>query len=554
MAEELTLGRSQDNDIVVANPFLSGTHAALTLLDLKDLRFRIRDLGSTNGTFKDGQKVQETEFVVGDDIRLGQYVLKPSDYLGSFIGGQEPAAKAAPARSGGGAGIGTRLLSVGIAAAVVAALWFIAGPEAGGVAEGAVRAGALVLLVLLLAQAMQGVLHNLQRASGEKRFHAEMFRKWQQDAEDRLASFKQNAAHEADAWQGFRKFEVARKVPECRDITSFYLKPHDGKPLPAFKAGQYLMFNLKIPGQERDTIRCYSLSDSFHEDYYRVSIKKAAPPRDKPEAPWGLSSSFFHEQVEEGSILDVKAPGGNFYLDVNQRSGVVLIAGGVGLTPMVSMLNTLTAMNSDRDIWFFYGVRNGDEVAMEEHLRKSAGLGDNIHMNFCFSNPKDDEQQGTHYDHAERVSVDLFKRLLPSNNYDFYMCGPPPMMNSVAEGLAAWGVPDANVHAEAFGPAAIKKDTKKDQVAPVGNDAKIRFAVTDKEIDWKAADNQSILHTARDAGVALNSACEAGKCGTCLVAIREGEVEYLEEPDFDPEEGSCLTCCSVPKGNLVLDA
>ena len=260
------------------------------------------------------------------------------------------------------------------------------------------------------------------------------------------------------SWNGFRKFEIQSIVSEAKDINSYYLVPHDGKPLPPFLPGQYLTFQLKIPDLAKPLIRCYSLSDSpNHSDRYRVSIKKILSPRNEPDAPPGRSSSYFHESLNVGDILDVKAPSGHFYLQTAKDNSIVLIGGGIGITPVLSMLNALCESESKREVWFFLGLRNGSEHPMKDHLTELANVHENLQLNICYSNPEELDVKGHDYQHAERVSVDLFKRLLPSNNYTFYICGPPPMMEMVTEDLKLWGVPEDEIHFEAFGAATVKR-------------------------------------------------------------------------------------------------
>ncbi len=362
------------------------------------------------------------------------------------------------------------------------------------------------------------------------------------------------------SWSGFRKFEIARKVSEGGGIYSYYLRPHDGKPLPAFDPGQYLTFRLDIPGQPKQVMRCYSLSDSPKPDYYRVSIKAVPPPRDKPDVPAGLSSNFFHDQLNEGDILDVKAPGGHFFLDTTKHTPVVLIGGGIGVTPVLSMVNRIVDTGSTRECHFFYGLRNGKEHVMKEHLERLATEYENIHMHICYSDPDDDDIEGKDYHYAGRVSADLFKRVLPSSNYEYYFCGPPPMMNSLFEGLRDWGVPEKDINYEAFGPATVQKkkeaDTATDQEpAAAGSEAAfdVKFEKSGTSAAWDASIG-SLLDFADENGVDIDSGCRAGNCGTCIIAIKSGEVEYLSEPGEKPESGTCLTCICVPKGQLVLDA
>ncbi|MDP7662846.1 MAG: 2Fe-2S iron-sulfur cluster-binding protein [Nitrospinota bacterium] len=362
------------------------------------------------------------------------------------------------------------------------------------------------------------------------------------------------------SWPGYRKFTVQRKVPEGGGVCSFYLAPHDGKPLPSFKPGQFLTFNLHFQGggrdAEKEVVRCYSLSDrSGHADYYRVSIKKVPPPRDKPDLPPGVASSFFHDSLIEGDILDVKAPRGNFFLDTSQQSPIVLIGGGIGISPVLSMLNTIAESRSHREVWFFLGVRNQRDHIFKEHLHNLTLEHENIRLNVCYSDPTDNDVEGRDYQHGEQVSVDLFKRILPSNNYDFYICGPPPMMKSLTEGLKKWGVPGNHVHFEAFGPASVKKEpaeTEKDG-ADAGPKHKIVFAKSNKTLPWDTSSG-SIMDFALANGVNIDSGCRAGNCGTCVTAIKSGQVTYIQEPGTAPEAGTCLTCISAPNGDLTLDA
>jgi len=357
-------------------------------------------------------------------------------------------------------------------------------------------------------------------------------------------------------WNGFRKFQVAKKVRECADVDSFYLAPHDGRPLPPFKPGQYITFHLSVPGESKPIIRCYSLSDSpSHPDYYRVTIKKALPPPEVPDAKPGRASCFFCDSVKEGDILDVKAPNGHFFLDLADDKPVVLISGGVGVTPMVSMLNAIIASGQKREVWFFFGARNGADHIFKDYMTEVAVKHDFVRMHVCYSRPGPKEVKGKDYQHEGRVSVDLMKELLPSNNYDYFICGPGPFMKSLTDGLEFWGVPDKHVHFEAFGPATVKKATPAP--TPHETDAlskvQITFSRAGKTLRWMPTVN-SLLELAEANGIRIDAGCRAGNCGTCLVAIKSGEVGYMAGQGGGVEAGSCLTCVCKPKSDLVLDA
>lgn len=358
------------------------------------------------------------------------------------------------------------------------------------------------------------------------------------------------------AWSGFRKFRVEGKVLEAESCCSFYLAPHDGRPLPAYLPGQYLTFRLQIPGQSREVTRCYSLSDSpDHSDYYRVTIKRIPPPGGTPEAPPGLVSSHFHDRLQVGDIVDVKAPSGHFHLDVDSRTPVVLVGGGIGVTPALSMLGYLASSPSKREVWFFYGVRNGNEHILKDYLREIAEQNPHIHLVACYSDPLATDRAEEDFHFAERVSVDLFKRVLQVNNFEFYICGPPPMMESLTKGLAEWGVPEEHIHFEAFGPASVKRIARLDTAGSADAAGfEVNFVRSNKTVLWSEGAG-TLLELAEAHGIRLDSGCRAGSCGTCVTAIRDGKVDYLcGNPDFDIEKGSCLACVAVPKGALSLDA
>jgi ferredoxin-NADP reductase len=392
---------------------------------------------------------------------------------------------------------------------------------------------------------------NLRRVLGERRQSALAL----QVLETELASVRElrnKHAESAPPWNGFRKFLVSNKVRECGDVFSFYLTPHDKKPLTDFSPGQYLTFRLNIPGNAAPLVRCYSISDAPRRETYRVTIKRVAP-REKGGPP-GVGSTFFHDQVEAGDILDVKAPSGQFFLDPYAPKPVVLIGSGIGLTPVLAMLNTLVAQGSRREIWFFHGVRNGTDHIMKSYLETLARENPNVRLNVCCSDLDGSYELGRDYQHAGRISPDLLKKVLPSNNFDFYICGPGPMMQDMTEGLKAWGVPDANIHYETFGPSSVKKVAAV--VAPGATAATgfaVQFRKSCKTVQW-LGDHSNILELAESNGVNIPSACRAGACGTCQVAVFSGEIGYVEKPDFETEPGTRLTCIGTPKSDLVLDA
>ena len=352
------------------------------------------------------------------------------------------------------------------------------------------------------------------------------------------------------AFLGWRKFRVARKVFENDDITSIYLEPLNGRKLKPFKPGQYLTYEFPIPGQPDPVIRTYSLSDAPDSRHYRASIKRVPPPRDHPDFAPGLSSNFVRDQLKEGDILRVQAPTGGFTLDPRRHGPVVLMGSGIGLTPVLSMLKTLAAHRSRREIWFFYGTRCSSEEALRGEIEASVAALPNGHLFICHSNPEPNEKPDQDYHFADRISVDILKRTLPRNRYDFYFCGPSPMMESCYHGLLDWGVPEKHLHYEAFGPSSLKKRNLPNGVAAT---AKIAFRKSKKTLTWDGT-KTSLLELAESQGLHLRFGCRAGACGTCKVRLRKGEVVYSSQPAADPGSGRCLICVALPAGDLEIDA
>ena len=357
----------------------------------------------------------------------------------------------------------------------------------------------------------------------------------------------------------FRKFRVDRKVMEdaCSSICSFFLVPEDGKPLPPFLPGQFLTFRIDLPVAMGGTqiIRCYSLSDAPCPDYYRVSIKRAPPPLGS-HVPSGRSSNYFHDYVTIGSILRVRAPSGHFHID-RSKDPLVLIGGGIGITPMLSMLNWCLVSQLGREVWLFYGVRNGRELVMKSHLDALALSHTNFHLLLCFSAPQPEDLVGRDYHHQGRIDIKLLQTQLPAKLYHFYICGPTLMLESLVLALEDWKVPVTHIHFEAFGPSSIKRRKAKDSVTDAQNEAAkaifVNFAQSGKQLQWSPLAG-NLLELAESQGISVNFGCRTGSCGSCQTKILSGEIAYGQPPDYDPEPGTCLLCVCSPKTSITLEA
>ncbi len=363
------------------------------------------------------------------------------------------------------------------------------------------------------------------------------------------------AQREELAWTGWRDLRVARRQIEDPNgnVCSFYLQAADGAALPPYKPGQFLTFRLAIPdpatGADKTVVRCYSLSDAPRADQYRISVKRVPPSA--PALPPGLSSNFLHERVQQGAVLAVKAPSGHFYLDPAGTDPVVLIGGGIGVTPMLAMLHACLETGSAREIWFFYAVREAADLVFKDALRTLAARHPNLHLHICASRPRPSEERGRDYDHPGHLDIDRLRLTLPLAPFHYYICGPGPMMETLVPALAAWGVPDERIHYEAFGPASVPKRAPAVPAAVAATQScTVRFEKSGKSIVWDGRD-ASLLDFAERHGVALDSGCRAGSCGSCQTRVLAGAVAYRSSPDFDPDPGHCLPCVAVPKSEQL---
>lgn len=366
------------------------------------------------------------------------------------------------------------------------------------------------------------------------------------------------------AWPGWRQFRVARRTFEdaARSQCSFRLEPVDGLPLLPFRPGQFLTFALDIPGDpagpapgERILTRCYSLSDQPDPAAFRVTVKRAPAPAGKPDVPRGVCSNHLFDHVHEGDVVAVKAPAGRFFLDPDSGTPVVLIAGGIGVTPLLSMLRWCLVSQPARIIHLYYGVRNGREQAFKPLLEQLAGAHPNFHLNVVYSQPEKADVLGRDFQHAGHVEIDLLQRTLPEGPRQFYVCGPAAMMEGLIPALRHWGVPEEDIHREAFGPASGRPlaGASGEQAPMDGLSIEVKFRRSARTLVWDGRD-ASLLDFAERHSVAVEAGCRSGSCGTCDTMLVSGTVRYAHAPDHELAPGHCLPCIGVPATPLVLDA
>lgn len=258
-------------------------------------------------------------------------------------------------------------------------------------------------------------------------------------------------AEVAGGWVGFRTFRIARKEVESSVITSFYLAPVDGGKLPEFKPGQYI--TLRVEGPDGyTTMRNYSLSDKPGQEHFRISVKREIG-RDA-DTPDGYVSNLLHAKLEVDSELEVSAPCGEFFLDVTERHErpLVLLAAGVGVTPLISMLLSALEMMPGREIVFIHGVEDEQVQAFRATIDALSAKYPNLKAHYRYNAPVKPEAVHSDSSSTGLVDAELIESLVPQRDADYYFCGPQAFMVNIYHQLLTWGIPPMQVHFEFFGP------------------------------------------------------------------------------------------------------
>jgi nitric oxide dioxygenase len=258
----------------------------------------------------------------------------------------------------------------------------------------------------------------------------------------REAGLRHDIESQDGGWSGWRAFVVDQKIRESAVITSFVLRPQDGGKVATHKPGQYLTFAFDTP-TDQGVKRNYSISQAANGETYRISVKRETN---------GLASGHLHDAIQVGDVLMATPPAGDFHFKPAERP-VVLLSGGVGLTPMIAMLEAIAAEHPKLDAHFVHGALNGDVHALAGQVRALAAAHGRTSVATFYSEPLATDALGETHDVEGFVSIDWLKAHTPFTAADFYLCGPKPFLRVLVRGLIEAGVPTDQVHYEVFGPA-----------------------------------------------------------------------------------------------------
>jgi ferredoxin-NADP reductase len=232
---------------------------------------------------------------------------------------------------------------------------------------------------------------------------------------------------------------------------------------------------------------------------------------------------------------------------------IVLIGAGIGITPLVSMLEAIIHTGRRREVYALFGFRNGREHPFKDRLARLAESFPQLQVHVSYSAPLGEDVHYKDYNHRGRLTIERVRAVLPSSNYRFYVCGPGPMMESLVPALWDWGVPESHVHFEAFGPASVRSAASAQARERKMQRCEVTFERNGRVVEWDGS-FASLLEFGEAAGITMPSGCRAGSCGECMTAVHSGSITSVKKPGIAVPAGHCLTCISTPTGALVLDA
>jgi len=259
---------------------------------------------------------------------------------------------------------------------------------------------------------------------------------------------------EKHGWNGFKPFNVVKKVRESNNIISYHLQPNDGNPVVAHKPGQYITINLMI--DDKPVMRNYSLSNAPGENVYRISVKRE--PSLNPQTPDGLVSNHLHEHYQVGDNIDLAPPSGEFTLHIPEveTQPIVLIAGGVGITPIISMLYDLLnkSASSSRPVYLFMCVKELAVLPFANELKILANEHANFHWQVHLSQESSTEKTTLENVYHDRFSLASLERVFDREQpLAIHACGPAGLIKELTEMVRVRNQSKDTLHYEFFGPA-----------------------------------------------------------------------------------------------------
>jgi len=337
---------------------------------------------------------------------------------------------------------------------------------------------------------------------------------------------------------------VASIYAETPNVKTFRFVDPAGAAIPfQYLPGQFLRLSLEIDGKPAK--RAYTIASTpTRNSYIEITVKREEH---------GLVSRYLHDRVNVGDLLNVTAPAGKFTFTGSEHNSIVLIGGGVGITPLMSVVRQLTDIGWDNEIYFLYTCRTPEEFIFREELNHLQDRNPNLRLVVTFSSATEDIKGF----HRGRITKEFIANSVPKiAGRRVHLCGSPPMAKAVKEMLTELGVQSSGIKFEAFGTVK-RKPGAHDKEAPVPQEETpmVTFSLSDRS--GPLAAGLTILEAAEAIGVDIDNACRSGTCGSCKVRLKSGSVTMEVEDALSPEEkeaGMILGCQAKSDADVIVEA
>jgi ferredoxin-NADP reductase/Fe-S-cluster-containing hydrogenase component 2 len=340
-------------------------------------------------------------------------------------------------------------------------------------------------------------------------------------------------------WRG--KLTLAEVEKVTHNVKTFRFRPRDGVQIPfKYLSGQFLTLHIEPGGVP--TKRSYTIASTpTWRDRIEITVKRE---------DHGLVSRWLHDEVKVGDEIEIEAPNGTFFFTGEEAESVVLIGGGVGITPMMSAARYLTDTNWSGKIYLILSFQAPRDFIFREELAELQARNANLGVTVTMSRPGDEPWSSA----VGRIDAALLASAVPDiATRRAHICGPPSMMDAIKAALVGLGVPEAQIKTEAFG--TVKRDPTVKGDASTELAGKVFFQASDTTVPVPVG--ATILDAADEAGVFIDNACRSGTCGSCRIKLVSGSVSMAVEDALtkeDKAESYILACQAKIRGDVKVDS
>lgn len=374
------------------------------------------------------------------------------------------------------------------------------------------------------------------------------------------------------AWGGERPFKIVAKTRLNQTTCSLTLIPDDGGNVAGFAPGQHVFLSYQAPGKQR-TVRCYSILNGAQvRDHYRIAVRRL-PGEDEvhDQHHKGRMSTYLHDDVRVGENVQLKAPGGHFFLnpDPDDQTPIVLVGLDIGVLAVLSIADTLVARQDKRPVCLAYFSRNESETMLLEEMHAlRVASGGTLDLRICIGSHRQQPSSDEAYQLGDSEVTELVQLATENKSADFYVAGYTSAVNQTCALLQDAGVPYYALRSELYkinrggdrrqaqrrqsGGRATRVAMKPAAIVKTRTLPKIRFDGSDRLEKWIPTFG-SLLEFAEAKNIDMPSDCRMGSCHTCMTRLITGSVEYTQAPFSEPDEGHCLPCICLPATDIELE-